>query len=580
MADHKIDIQFSGSGSGMGTGGTDSSLQFLASILTKLNTTLDKLTTASNKGVPGGSTSQPPKFSPYDINNQPFKSITNDFSKAVNDFSKDLENTFKDLGKKVGSTLTTSVMAAVGVTAYRLISNETNAIMGRAQTTGQFGAASIQGNANQQFGNYIGNLFDIEKNRQIQHNSAEAEGIGGGIGGAVSSIGTIIKGIPVIGGVGRLIEKGGLALGAAGAATGGYAAAKLANAQIEQQMAIRSALAQRDAMASVSEWKTGFSRFGLSRTNHQIAGSNITGGAPISASLSDAFQQKYGQSQNYNAILNNITPYLQSSPLDNKQTGDLNKTSQNFLKAGFAAQDFARLTIQASQYQALTGKNIQGFSEDIKQARSKFGDVFDSSASQNQINLMAMGYNKNQAQNMAFQAQYNPSILGSGNQFMSQSIPDWYKNQAIGKIVGFDINKSLQTGHIAGASKGTEKELNKELQAFQNGVDPLSLPKLTLLMGSGVMNPSKLAELTRKQIEPLSNTVNEKSSLSPAQSMGQDIVNTIQNGLTNVNTMNVTAQSINITGNINTSHNTQRNEGGAVMTMPPNAHTASHSAGK
>jgi hypothetical protein len=579
MADHKIDIQFSGSGSGMGTGGTDSSLQFLASILTKLNTTLDKLTTASNKGLPGGSTSQPPKFSPYDINNQPFKPTTNDFSKAVNDFNKDLENTFKDLGKKVGSTLTTSVMAAVGVTAYRLISNETNAIMGRAQTTGQFGAASIQGNANQQFGNYIGNLFDIEKNRQIQRNTALAEG-GGGLAGSVlgTMAGTgaaILSGGRLLGGISGSAASG----GAAGAALGGYGIAHT-NAQIEQQMAIRSALAQRDAMASVNEWKTGFSRFGLSRTNHQIAGSDITGGAPIPASLSDAFQQKYGQSQNYNAILNNITPYLQSSPLDNKQTGDLNKTSQNFLKAGFAAQDFARLTIQASQYQALTGKNIQGFSEDIKQARSKFGDVFDSSASQNQINLMAMGYNKNQAQNMAFQAQYNPSILGSANQFMSQSIPDWYKNQAIGKTVGFDINKSLQTGHIAGASKGTEKELNRELQALQNGADPLSLPKLTLLMGSGVMNPSKLAELTRKQIEPLSNTVNEKNSLSPAQSMGQDIVNTIQNGLTNVNTMNVTAQNINITGNINTSHNTQRNEGGAVMTMPPNAHTASHSAGK
>lgn len=572
MAD--INIKFDSVSSGGG-----SADQYLINVLQKLNASIDKLSANQNKimSIKSGNNSI------FSSGTKPFEQVSKDMNRAVMDFNSAAESALKGLGERIGNTLATSAMAALGVTILRIANNETNAIMGRATAAGRFAGAGIAGNANQDFSNYVGSLYDIERQRRIANNFALAEGAGGlagsAVGAGVGVAAAVITKKPF--GIGGAAATG----GAIGAGTGEYLAAKYKNADIEREMLLKSAMAQRDAAASVSEWKTGFSRFGLGRTPTQIAGSDITGGSALNVPLSGAFQGMYGKSQNFNAILNNIVPYLTSNPVDKGGTGDLNKVSQNFLKAGFAVSDFTRLTMQSSMFTALTGKNIEAFSEDIKKARTKFGDSFDATSMQTSLNLMAVGYGKNQAQQIAFQSQFNPGLAGNVARFNNMGIQEFYQNKALSSVLGFDISKSLQSGTFVG-SEASKKELQKELQDFRSGKNYGSM--LTVLNAAGGFNPASLASLVQNQVK-VAGGVSEDSNLSPAQKQAQDIIGAIQNGLSNVQNMTVNAQSVVVmnngipqsrAGSVGYSTSMNMAEGAALSRIAPSAHSAGASPAK
>lgn len=418
------------------------------------------------------------------------------------------------VAKSMGATIATAIATAVGVTVARYLNNQANAVMSRATNTGNFVASAIAGKANENFGNYASQFVQIEAQRRIANVMATGEGEGGGIG---ATIGTIL-GAGIGGIAGSLIgPEGTLGGGIAGAAVGGKfgaafgggtgaAAGKLAaasqNAQFIQMDALAKAAAvQREADASVSQWKTGFSRFGMQMTNKTLVGSDITGGAPITAPLQMDFERRYGKSQNFNAIQNQMVPFLTSNPLSSK-TGDLNNISQQFLKAGFAVSDFSRLTMQSSQYAAITGKHFQDFSNDLVTARAKFGDAYDVSTNQTALNLMTLGYGKDQAQHLANQSMYNPGVMNSVSMLANSSYSDYYRRKSLTGMTGLDIGKSLSQGRLIGPngkpiSKAEHDQIERELSLAQSG-GPQSL-RMAALQSGGVSN-MLLAQLAQGQV--------------------------------------------------------------------------------
>ncbi len=486
------------------------SSQFMNQVLTNLNNAINRLNTTIGNMNTGGGGNQPPNRVP--------------------------SGSTGDIWDKVGKTIGLSIASVVGMTLKRFLDIEATSIMARATSSGQFMASAIKGNANESFGGYVNSLFQTEKAKQQAQTSAIA-GIGGGAVGAI--LGAVAT--PFTAGLVNPVT--GAGAGAfLGNAFGNYISAE-DRAKIERKQQIQGALAERAAMASISEWKTGFSRFGLARTNREIVPAGLTdNGRAINVPLSQSFENQYGKSQNFNAILNGIVPNLQTQPLDMQKTGDLNKVSQNFLKAGFAVSDFAKLTMQSTQYQAVTGKNIQQFSEDVKEARSKFGDTFDVSSMQTSLNLMTLGYTKSQAQNLAFQSQYNPSSISSVDQFMSQSVGDFYKNKAIGGLIGLDINKSLSTGHAVETRKGAIEKLRSQLATYAQGETAPS-NELMYFMQTG--DNKRLASLLQNQVTPISGAINEATSQSPAQDRAtSEIMDVLRNGLSNVQNMNVNAANV------------------------------------
>ncbi len=371
MADSTINIKFD-SAAGPGGSESSSSNQFLISVLERLNTTLSKL--SSMKSTSGGINTNPSN------NVGTIRSVNdlNDAKKRYQADSDNMMNEFRSLGNKIGSVIGNSIMTGVSATAIRLANNYATAVVGRATAQGNFAANAISGNANSSFGNYVSNLYDVERTRRINDHSAMQQGIygtAGAVAGTVAGVGTgavagAVSGSKAgpLGTVGGAIKgasdgagKGAAAGGALGYAYGTVQAAE-GNADTTQRMMIQSALASRNAMASISQWSTGFSRFGMKMNNETIVPGDITDGAPIKVPLATQFQKRYGNSQNYNGIVNGIVPNLNVNPLDTGKAGDLGNVAQNLLKAGFAASDFAKITQQSAQYTAVTGKNLEQYS--------------------------------------------------------------------------------------------------------------------------------------------------------------------------------------------------------------------------
>lgn len=541
MADSTINIKFdTGSTSNEGT---SSSNQFLIGVLEKLNNTLGRL--ANMNGA---------------LNTNPSNNVgtirsLSDLDDAKRRYQSDNDrmiNEFKSLGNKIGSVIGNSIMTGIGATAIRWANNTSTAIVGRAAAQGNFVASAIGGNANQAFGSYVNNLYEIERVRRVTENTLKyqgAAGTGGAIAGTLT--GVVAGGIAgaeggpagVIAGAIKGASKGAAFGGAAGYAAGTLKAAD-PNAEITRRMLIQGALASRDAMASLSQWQTGFSRFGLKMGQQTIVPSDVTHGAQITVPLATDFQRRYGQSQNYNAILNNIVPNLNTNPLDRNKTGDLGIVAQNLLKAGFAASDFAKITQQSAQYTAITGKNIQQYSEDIKAARAKFGESFDATTMQTSLNLMSIGYSKSQAQNLAFQSQYNPGLASNVSRFANMGFSEFYRNKAIGSMLGIDINKSLQSGTFVGTD-AAKARLSKELAAFNRGGE---YGQGMMMLNQAGFTPASLSSLLQGKAavnENISKT-GLNAEMSPAQQMAQELMTAINDGFKNVQTMNVQAQNVNI----------------------------------
>lgn len=578
MADHNINVNFSGDGGG---GGNNSgvfkdiltrhanSLNKLQNNFDKLQNNFDKVNTTFNvvnkslqtnfnkvnttfstvgKDLLKNNNSTNKNLSGYlDKINENLKQINNNITGSSIE-KKDRQKKEKDneFNKSIFNTLGASLATAFGVTAMRLINNVANQSMNQAKIIGGFLASGVRGQADQVFGQYVNNMYTNQKNYDQAKNKILAQGIGGGVG---SVVGTLLGGL-----IGK--SPNGVTTGAKiGAGVGGVAGdyfASVMNAPIEKRMAIIGAIKQREAEASLLQYRAGFSRFGLPMTSVQLASSGMTGGKPINTSLSMDFEKAYGYKNgmpnpNYNAILS-LVPYLKTNPLDKKATGDLNDTVQNFNKAGLAVQDYTKAVIQGNLYQTITNKNLKEYSDTYRKAVVKYGEDYTLGTQQTTLNLMALGFKENEAQRLSFQSQYNQSVMGNVSRYMHQGVGDWYKNKALSDMTGIDINASLKSGTLQG--KTTQiNQLKKEYnQMMASKTDPMSLPLLSTLWASGTFDLGQLGGLLQPQVKSKIKGIDTgQAGYSPAQEQYvSDIKNILSNGTININDMNVTASVVNI----------------------------------
>ncbi len=510
--------------------GAGSSDGYLKSILNRLDNTLQKLNTSLDRAVGEGSLSGGGGVS-----------------------SGGSGKGFKDNFTNIASTLGQGLGAAIGITAARMFHNEATAIMARASNAGNFVASAIGGNANQQFGAYASQFVNIAAQRLMANNSALAQGVGGVAGGALGAAAGFVGGVAADSPSAALTlgKMGMTAGGAAGIGVGDYAAAKYANQYIQQQSLVIAARIQREANASVAQWHLGFSRWGNAMENKTLVPGAITGGADINAPLSKEFERRYGNSQNYNAILNNIVPNLAGNPLS-ARTGDLDKIAQRFLQAGYAVSDFGNLTRQANQYIAKTGKTFEDFSKLASIGKTIYGDSYTASTNQLANNLMNMyGISLPTAQNMAYQSQYNPGVLSGMQIEGGSSLSQWYTLDFIGKQFGIkNLNEQIATGHV-------DSDLIRKtaLEGMQGKNPKNNFYHRGLLNASG-MSYSTWAQLTTPQVKGESLTPEQlkkaadainNPSLSPGQTAAETAGTGIMQGLMSIGTANINANIVNLT---------------------------------
>lgn len=456
----------------------------------------------------------------------------------------------EEFNKSIYSTMGTVLATAFGVTAMRLINNVANQSLNQAKIIGGFLSSGIRGQADQTFSQYVGNIYSNQKNYQQAFNKITAQGIGGGLGGLLGVVsGGLIGKTPSGASTGAKIG------GAIGGVAGDYFAS-MKNAPIEQKMAIIGAIKQREAEASLLQYRAGFSRFGLPMSNVQLAPKEFTGGKSITTPLSLDFERNYGYTKsgmpnpNYNAILS-LVPYLKTNPLDKTQTGDLNQTVMNFNKAGIAMQDYTKTVIQANLYQSLTNKNIQEYSNMYRKAVVKYGEDYNLGTQQTSLNLMALGITQSEAQRLSFQSQYNPSVMSNVSRYMHQGVGDWYKNKALGDMTGIDINRSLMTGTLQGQPNKIKQLKDEYSQMINNKTDPMSLPLLSTLWASGTFDLAQIAGLKQPQVlSKIKGIDTGQAGYSPAQEQYiTDIKGILANGTISVTDMSVTAGVVNIVNN-------------------------------
>lgn len=457
MADITIDVRKVGysDGNNIDTTGSTSTTNFLKSTLDKLTSSIEKLNVSISKL--SSTENKLPSVSPKTEPNP------------------QEHNIFRNLGTILGASAGIAMTTAIA----RIFNNQANAIMGRAQATGQFLTDTLSGNANAGLGNYVSSLYTVEKARKIGNNNAIYEslyGFGGSVLGAVTG-GLAGDGNPLA------IKAGAAAGGGIGASIGKEMAA-FKNYPIEIQMQFLGALNKRYANAANSEWQTDFSRWETpaDQSSLTLASSKLTGGNAIKVNLSKAFEQKYAGSQNYDAILNGIVPYMNTNPLSSK-AGDLDKLAQTFLKSGIAVQDFGKATLQATQYQQLGAKSAQEFADQYQQAHKKFGAGFTLATSQTALSLMMMGYNGNQANSLAYQAQFNSGMQSSISAYNNQGVSSFYLNKALYDATGVDINASNNSGHFVGTAKA-KAELQKEMANYHVN-DPKTYGDLMTVLNAG-----------------------------------------------------------------------------------------------
>lgn len=528
MPDINIKLSMDEAAQGV-SGGSSSTADALRDVLQKLTAAINKLTAQTTGAIQKEST------------------VANIRSSDPINPSNSSSPLWRGVGDKIGSVIGASLGVAIGAGFSRHFFNEATAIMSRATATGQFAASGVQGTANQNYGNYINSLYSTEKAREIANRNATYESVAGGtagiVGGVASAAGDLLSGIPLIGGIGKALSHSARIAATAAGVVGAGKGAELAankNQYTEESFTLRGAMAKREADASAEQWKTAFSRWKPTNYLQEVASSQLTGSRALSVPLSRQFEERYRQSPNYNAILNNIAPYLNTNPLSQKN-GNLSDVAERFQKAGFAVSDFSKLTIQSAQYSALTGKNLDSFSKDIVQARARFGDAYDTGTQQTALNLMAVGYGQRNAESIAYQAQFNPNLASNVNRFNNIGVSEFYRNKALSQATGIDINASLRGGQFVGSSKARE-ELERELKNEQDGKSYGQL--LTVLNQGGGFSPAQLRSLLQPRVAESKAVGDTSTQLSPAQQAAKDIQGAIQNGFSNVQSMNVNAQTV------------------------------------
>lgn len=426
--------------------------------------------------------------------------------------------------------------------------------MAKAQNTGSFAQSTVMGRGMQDYPSYLASQVQAKKQEQMaQHTSNWA------VGGQ-----SLRYGLDALVGAGTfLLTKNKTTSLLAANFADNYASslgdkftnyfAAPGNAKLSKEGDLQSAETQRDAMLRTGMWTSPLARF------NNRKGADTQG-----------FMDRYGKDPNalgIQTIASNMNvPF---------NTQDLKSVANNFLQAGFSVDQFAKLTLQSTQYQIASGKNIKEFSEDMRKARAIYYGAYDLSTNQTAIDLMTKGVKPEEAQKIAYQSQFNPSVLPSVNDFLGNTRTSYEYKKALGDAVGLDINSLEQ--HGGNLKKYSTPEfynaITKELDNYTNS-DPNNRvygKNMTLLADGGLhITPDKLLQWKAGAPEGSQGELSKDATnpvKSEFQQAGSDIIQAIQQGLSNITTVSTTG-NITVVGKIDGTPPTKGSGGSPSYTAP------------
>lgn len=425
--------------------------------------------------------------------------------------------------------------------------------MAKAQNTGSFAQSTVMGRGIQDYPSYLASQVQAKKQEQIaQHTSNWA------VGGQ-----SLRYGLDALVGAGTfLLTKNKTTSLLASNFADNYASslgdkftnyfAAPGNAKLSKEGDLQSAETQRDAMLRTGMWTSPLARF------NNRKGADTQG-----------FMDRYGKDPNalgIQTIASNMNvPF---------NTQDLKSVANNFLQAGFSVDQFAKLTLQSTQYQIASGKNIKEFSEDMRKARAIYYGAYDLSTNQTAIDLMTKGVDKDQAQKIAYQSQFNPTMLESVNRYLGNDRISFETKKGLGDATGIDFLSIEQDPSNAKKYMSPEKwkQFNKELNDFSSR-DPKKRKygDLMTLMDKGVGWDSKFMLGLRSGAPEGSQGELSKDATNPVKSefqqAGSDIIQAIQQGLSNITTVSTTG-NITVVGKIDGTPPTKGSGGSPSYTAP------------
>jgi hypothetical protein len=425
--------------------------------------------------------------------------------------------------------------------------------MAKAQNTGSFAQSTVMGRGMQDYPSYLASQVQAKKQEQIaQHTSNWA------VGGQ-----SLRYGIDALVGAGTfLLTKNKTTSLLAANFADNYASslgdkftnyfAAPGNAKLSKEGDLQSAETQRDAMLRTGMWTSSLARF------NNRKGADTQG-----------FMDRYGKDPNalgIQTIASNMNvPF---------NTQDLKSVANNFLQAGFSVDQFAKLTLQATQYQVISGKNIKEFSADMMKAKTKYYGAYDLSTNQTAIDLMTKGVDTEQAQKIAYQSQFNPTMLESVNRYLGNDRISFETKKGLGDATGIDFLSIEQDPSNAKKYMSPEKwkQFNEELNDFSSR-DPKKRKygDLMTLMDKGVGWDSKFMLGLRSGAPEGSQGELSKDATTPVKSefqqAGSDIIQAIQQGLSNITTVSTTG-NITVVGTINGTPPTKGSGGSPVHSLP------------
>jgi hypothetical protein len=436
------------------------------------------------------------------------------------------------------STLPLSIASVLGASLAQYVGRELDISsryrMGQAQELGSFAQAGVMGRSFDYYPQFRANLIQQKKQEQMAQNSSNWGWLSNGLRyGADALVGigagllTKSKTIGLLAGnstdrvIGNLTDK-----------VGDYFAGKQ-NAKIAPQYDYLSAEEQKNAMLRNAFWQSPLASYG--------------GG-------SSRFMKSYGNSQMALPITQGILPFMNQ---DYKGM-DLEKVSKNFLQAGYSVDQFSKLTLQATQYQVVTGKNLQAFSQDMMEMRAKYRGAYDLNTNQTAIDLMTKGIKPEEAQKIAYQSQFNPAMLQGINNYLGNDRVSFENKKALGKNLGIDFLSIEQDPSNAKKYMSPKmwKQFNEELKNF-NSTDPKKRQygNLMTMINKGTgWNSTFMEELRTGAPEGIQGTLPKESTESTpneAMTSADNVLQAIQAGLSSLSTLNVQSATVNVYGNVN-----------------------------
>ena len=211
----------------------------------------------------------------------------------------------------------------------------------------------------------------------------------------------------------------------------------------------------------------------------------------------------------------------------------------------------------------------------MMKAKAKYYGAYDLSTNQTAIDLMTKGVKPEEAQKIAYQSQFNPSVLPSVNDFLGNTRTSYEYKKALGDAMGLDINSLEQ--HGGNLKKHSTPEfynaITKELDVFQNS-DPKNRvygTNMTMLADGPLhITPDKLLQWKAGAPEGSQGELSKDATnpvKSEFQQAGSDIIQAIQQGLSNITTVSTTGH-ITVVGKIDGTPPTKGSGGSPAHSLP------------